>query len=582
MARLIVKSPYIKGGSSGGCGAGGYLKYIGTRDGVELLPSGYMGYMAERPRSHGLFGDEDNVDMDAVMQELNEYPGNIWTHIISLKREDAERLGYDHAAQWKNLLRAHRNEIAETMHIPPKDFRWYAAFRDEGDHPHVHMMAWSAKPGQAYLSQDGIRQIRSKLTNDIFRQEMLHVYEQKSSSRDDLVRTARAKMKTLIREMRQSIGNHPEVESLIMTLASQLEIVKGKKKYGYLPKDVKNTIDEIVNQMERFPAVNDCYQAWWDLQCQIENFYSEKERQRPPLSTQREFRSIKNAIIQEAETLRLGKITFEDRGSEQADIDFTSLPSDCWEQWIITQDDTVPLMERDEAAAKLIEIAEDGDLYAQYLVGKLYQDGTVLIPDSVEALYWFEKAARQGNADASYEMGRLLLSDDPEVHNPALGIQWLEYAARIGSDCAAYRLGKEYLKDKIVPKDTAKAMDYFTQSAESGNQYAQYTLGKLYLEEHDQEQARYWFVQSASQGNRYSQFFLDRWDSLQPPSVMLAATRLLHHISRVFQDQAPASSVPGGIQVDRKLMAKIREKKIAMGHKPDDHAEPSQGQMMSM
>ena len=190
MARLIVKSPFIKGG---GGGAGGYAKYIGTRDGVELLPSGYMGYLAERPRSHGLFGDEDNVDMDAVMQELNEYPGNIWTHIISLKREDAERLGYDHAAQWRNLLRTHRNEIAEAMHIPPSDFRWYAAFHDEGDHPHVHMMAWSTKPGQPYLSQDGIRQIKSKLTNDIFKQEMLHTYEQKLSSRDELVRKTRAR-----------------------------------------------------------------------------------------------------------------------------------------------------------------------------------------------------------------------------------------------------------------------------------------------------------------------------------------------------------------------------------------------------
>ena len=155
MARLIVKSPYIKGGAGGG--PGGYLKYIGTREGVGLLPSGYMEYMAERPRSHGLFGDEGSVDMDAAMKELNEYPGNIWMHVISLKREDAERLGYDHAAQWRNLIRAHRNEIAAAMNIPPGDFRWYAAFHDEGGHPHIHMMAWSAKPGQAYLSKDGFR-----------------------------------------------------------------------------------------------------------------------------------------------------------------------------------------------------------------------------------------------------------------------------------------------------------------------------------------------------------------------------------------------------------------------------------------
>ena len=389
-------------------------------------------------------------------------------------------------------------------------------------------------------------------------------------------------MKSLVQEMRHTVGDHPEVESLMMTLASQLEAVKGKKKYGYLPKNVKSTVDEIVNQMELFPAVDDCYQSWWKLQCQIEDFYSEKERQRPPLSEQKEFRSIKNAVIQEAENLRLNKITFEDETSEPSTIDFSSLSSGYWDLWMVTQDNTASMKDRDEAAAKLIEIAEDGDLYAQYLVGKLYQDGPVLIPDSVAALHWFEQAARQGHVAASYEAGKILLSDDAEVHDPALGMQWLEYAAQIGNDCAAYRLGKEYLRGEIVAKDTAKAMDYFTRSAAAANQYAQYALGKLYLDSHDQAQAQYWFSQSASQGNRYAQFFLDRWDSLQPPSVMLAATRLLHHMSRVFQEQTPSPAIPGGIQVDRKLMARIREKKIAAGHKPDDHEEPSQAQTISM
>ena len=573
MARLIVKSPYIKGGG----GAGGYVKYIGTRDGVELMPSGYMEYMAERPRSHGLFSDEDQVNLDAAMQELNKYPGNIWTHIISLKREDAERLGYDHAAQWRNLLRTHRNEIAEAMHIPPSEFRWYAAFHDEGAHPHVHMIAWSAKPGQAYLSQDGIRQIKSKLTNDIFKQEMLHTYEQKSSSRDELVRRTRTEMKKLVREMRQAIGSHPEVESLMVQLVSQLESVQGKKKYGYLPKAVKDTVDEIVDQMERFPAVSDCYQAWWALQCQIEDFYSEKERQRPPLSEQKEFRSIKNAVIYEAKNIRLGRMTFEDTDTEtpaeQEVTEISSLPYDIWKLWMITQDDTAPMTERHDAAVQLIEEAKGGDLHVQYFIGKLYQDGPVLVPDSVEALYWLEQAARQGHPAAPYELGKLLLSHDPEVHDSKLGLQWLEYAAQAKKQYAAYRLGKEYLKGVIVAKDIAKGVDYLTQSAESGNQYAQYALGKIYLEAQDQEQAHHWFTQSAAQGNSHAQFFLSRWDSLKPPSVMLSATHLLHHMSRVFQEQTPPPAVPGGIEIDRKLMAKIREKKIAMGHEPDDHEE---------
>ncbi len=576
MARLIVKSPYISGS-----GVGGYLKYIGTREGVELLPAGYMEYMADRPRSHGLFGDEDNVDMDDVMKELNEYPGNIWTHIISLKREDAERLGYDHAAQWRNLIRTHRNEIAAAMNIPPSDFRWYAAFHDEGGHPHIHMMAWSAKPGQAYLSKDGIRKIKSVLTNDIFKQEMLHTYEQKSTSRDELVRKARGELKSLVQEMQTSIGSHPEVEALMMTLATQLETVTGKKKYGYLPKAVKKTVNEIVDQMEQLPVIDECYQVWWELQCQIEDFYSEKERRRPPLSEQKEFRSIKNAVIQEAKNIRMGKVTFEDEEMEEA-TDSSDLSYDCWGLWMVTQDNTAPIADRDEAAAQLISKAESGDPSAQYLVGKLYQDGPVLIPDSVEARYWFDQSARQGYTPAQYALGKLYLSDDTEVCDTVLGVQWLEYAAHHGSDCAVYRLGKEYLKGEIVARDSAKALEYLTQSAGAGNQYAQYALGKLYLDSQDREQAHYWFTRSAAQGNEYAQFFLDRWDDLKPPSVMLSVTRLLHQMGRIFQEQAPVPTVPGGIQIDRKRLVQLREKKIAMGHKADDHEEQVPSQTMAM
>lgn len=289
MARLILKSPYIK--STGG--AAGYLRYIATRERVEILPDDrpptrkqeqliaklvkdfpdtktlyeyascqakptkavasafltlalesnwdalrqseqYLKYIATRPRaerlgSHGLFGDSDGVSLEKAMKELEQYTGNVWTHILSLKREDAARLGFDNAAAWRNLIRAHRNEIAAAMKIPPADFRWYAAFHDEGEHPHVHMMAWSAKPGQAYLTKEGIRQIKSRLTNDIFRDEMLHLYEQKSASRDELVRQARRAMLELVQAMQGGLCDHPEAERLMQELAVQLGTVKGKK-----------------------------------------------------------------------------------------------------------------------------------------------------------------------------------------------------------------------------------------------------------------------------------------------------------------------------------------------------------------
>ena len=647
MARLIVKSPYIKCGV--GHSAGGYMRYIATRERVELIQDnrpptrkqeqliaklvkdfpdakemgeygdyqehptkanasafisqaleenwsdvqksdGYMKYIATRPRaerlgSHGLFGDKDGVELDKAMAELESYTGNVWTHIISLKREDAERLGYDNARAWRNLLRAHRNDIAAAMNIPPQDFRWYAAFHDEGDHPHVHMMAWSVKPGQAYLSQDGIRQIKSKLTNDIFQQEMLHLYEQKTVSRDQLVREARQAMRELVQQMRTRICDHPEVEQLMQELALQLETVKGKKSYGYLPKKQKALVDEIVDQMEQLPTVAECYEQWWQLQGQVEDFYSEKERHRPPLSRQKEFRQIKNAVIQEAETIRLGKITFEDetldlRQGDEVDNgkdvswDFRTLRMD-------VQDEYSSLAERDDAVESMRELAENGDIHAQYFMGELYRDGPLLPPDWVMARYWFDKAAKQGYVAAQYALGKLYLSDDASVHDPELGIQWLEYAAYNGNHDASYRLGKEYLKGESVRRDTRKAIDHIYTSAQAGNLHAQYLLGKLLLQgkavERDKEAGIQWLSQAAEQGHSYAQCLLERQSASTAPEVFLAVTRLLHHMANIFQDNSLPQSGTGLTHIDRKRRQELREKRLVHGHKEDDHEEQQYG-----
>ena len=648
MARLILKSPYLK--CDGSHSVSGYLRYIGTRERVELLPDdrpptrkqeqlvrklvkdfpsskeldeyldyaekptkanasvfitraleenwpevqqsdGYMKYIATRPRAerlgdHGLFGDEDGVDLEQAMLELDQYTGNVWTHILSLKREDAARLGYDNAKAWMNLLRTNRNDIAAAMNIHPNHFRWYAAYHDEGEHPHVHMMAWSTVPGEAYLTRDGIHKIKSTLTNQIFRQEMLHTYEQKSQSRDDLGREARHAIRKLTQEMARNICNYPEVEKLMQTLSAQLETVKGKKSYSYLPKSVKKTVDEVVDRLEEIPAVKACYAQWCALQSEVESYYHDKPREKKKLSQEKEFRQIKNAVIQEAERIRLGEITFEDAGltSHDESEQVRGESNACWELRQIIRDERLSLEERDGAVEALERLAERGDAHAQYLLGQLYRDDSLLIPDSQKAKDWFTQAAEHGLSEAQYALGKLLLSEDMEVRDPEEGIRWLKEAAENGSQWATYRLGKEYLTGEVVTKDTTKAAEWFTRSAEAGNQYAQYMLGKLYLTgegvARDQVQATDWFSRSAAQGNQYAQFFLERQSDLHPPSVMLAATRLLYHMSRIFEDHSlPRSSA--GLRVDSKLRRKIQEKKIAMGHKPDDHEEEqNQGGMV--
>lgn len=628
MAGLILKSPYIKAG-----GAGKYMKYIATRENVERLPDGrsptkkqveliskltrdfpasmksdeyteykksptrakastyisatleanwdtaqrsdvYMRYIATRPRveklgTHGLFGDEDSVDLDKAVAEMESVTGNVWTHIISLKCEDAERLGYDNASSWRNLLRAHRNDIAEAMRIAPNDFRWYAAFHNEGDHPHVHMMAWSAS-GEGYLSRDGIRKIKSELVNDIFKQELLHTYEQKSEMRDELVNEARQSLQNLVSEIRDGLCACPQIAPMLMELSTELSTVKGKKSYGYLKKNLKDKVDRIVDELESVPAVHECYMKWLDLQVEVDGYYKDERREQLRLSEQKEFRSVKNAVIQEAERLRLGEVTVEEVPPGPVD------ECDWREQSYISTyflDETVPLDERDEAVEQERKYAEDGEPTSQYVLGVLYRDGGLLMPDAVKARDWFEKSACQGYIPAQYALGKLLLSDDPEVHDQAAGLRWLRIAAKNGSSYAAYELGKAYLKTG----DRQQAEVYFTQAAEDENANAMYMLGKL-LYDSDPNRANYWLHTSVSYGNPYAQRALDQRTS---PTIAACVTRLLYHLSRIIRDNTEQMSHGPGFAIDRKRRRELMDKRLAMGHKPDDH-ENMQMQGFSM
>lgn len=480
-------------------------------------------------------------------------------------------------------------DIAAAMKIPPEDFRWYAAFHDEGNHPHVHMMAWSAKPNQAYLSKDGIRQIKSTLTNQIFRQELLHVYEQKSKSRDELVSETRKAMLELAKAMREMTCIHPEAEQMIWKLSKQLSAVPGKKTYGYLPKPMKKLVDEIVDQMARLPTVDACYQTWWELQCQVEDYYSEEEKRiRPPLSQQKQFRQIKNAVIKEAEHLRMNRFSFEDEEMQDdgEQISAYDMSYECQDLQSVANDESYPLEERDEAAEQLEQLAEDGDAYAQYIIGTAYRNGGLLIPDTVKAQKLLKRAAEQDLDAAQYALGKLYLSDDADVHDPAKGIYWLKRSADNGNDYAAYRLGKEYLSGKNVSKDAAAAVGYLWQAANDGNAYAQYLLGKLYLMGEgvlkDTDAAYEWFAAARDNGHGYAEFFMERMehDEQTPPSVLLSATRLLYHMGNIFRDNAPAPAATG-VQIDRKRLAQLRQKRVALGHKPDDH-ELEQQQGFSM
>ena len=308
MSKLIQKAGFLNPKR-----AGRYMNYIATRDGVELLDENadsiYMRYIATRPRAekhgeHGLFGAEDAVDLEKTMDELKEHEGNVWTIIYSLRREDAARLGYDNAASWRALLRSKQADFAEAMQIPPLQLRWYAAFHDEGDHPHIHMMLWSDDPKYGFLRKDKLLHLQSVLTNMIYADELKEVYVQKDIAYKDVTEAARAAMRRIIDQL-ESVENPPEsIQKKLLELALELRTVSGKKQYGYLKKPLKDKVDSIVDELEKLPEVAAYYAVWNDLRDTLDGYYKSKPRQHNPLSQQKEFRAIKNAIIQEAERLR--------------------------------------------------------------------------------------------------------------------------------------------------------------------------------------------------------------------------------------------------------------------------------------
>jgi len=306
MAKLIQKSGFLSKKR-----AGRYMKYIATRDGVEILNEDaegiYMRYIATRPRAekhgaHGLFGRQENTNLTAAMHDLTAHNGNVWTIIYSLHREDAERLGYNNAAAWRKLLVSQQNKFAEAFHIPASALHWYAAYHDADTHPHIHMMIWTDQ--KTVLKRDAVVKLRSVMTNSIFQAELENLYIRKDAAYKDVTEAARAVMRELVDRM-ESVSEPPaSIQQKLLELALELRTVSGKKQYAYLKKPLKDKVDEIMDELEKLPEVAAYYSVWNGVRDTLEGYYKNRSRQHNPLSQQKEFRAIKNAIIQEAERLR--------------------------------------------------------------------------------------------------------------------------------------------------------------------------------------------------------------------------------------------------------------------------------------
>ena len=276
-------------------------QFVSTMDQRE----NYIDYVSHRPGvlmdgEHGLWDKNGKVrNLQKAVEEIAGHEGNVYTPVISIRREDAERLGYTNVENWRALVNACTNALAEGYKIPPKNLRWYAALHEKEKHVHIHMIVFSSNPSEGYLTKDGIRRIKSAFATRIFEQDLEQVYERKTEYRDELQRSAQEKMAELILQMEHGTIRNERIEQLTENLAERLRRTKGRKVYGYLPPQLKRIVDEIVDELSQDERVAAAYALWQEMQDEVCRTYSDTLPERVPLSKQREFKTVRNMVIRE-------------------------------------------------------------------------------------------------------------------------------------------------------------------------------------------------------------------------------------------------------------------------------------------
>ena len=305
MPKIIVTSRYLKCGSKKNLK--NYVKYIATREGA-VPPvnerENYVGYLANRPGSvkfntHGLFSQTNEpINLEKVAKEISDHGGNVWTHVVSLRRDDAQKMGYDNLTAWRELVKRQIPSIAKNQKIDLKNLRWYAAFHDKETNPHVHIIVYSQNEREGFLTNHGIEKIRSGFANDIYSDELHHIYEQQTDLRNLLKKESEQLMKQLAEKVPQNKNFDVELINLVLKLYNQLVESKGKKVYGYLKSDVKKTVDEIFMRLADNESVKKMYELWCEMEQQKHDVYSSAKVGFPSLVDNKEFKSVKNMIVQ--------------------------------------------------------------------------------------------------------------------------------------------------------------------------------------------------------------------------------------------------------------------------------------------
>ena len=524
----------------------------------------FVGYMAMRPGvqkrgSHGLFNEKDEpIILDRVANEIANHKGNVWSHVISLRREDAIRLGYDNSEAWRQLVMRHISDIAKNQKISLCNLKWYAAFHDTTHHPHIHLLVYSENTKEGFLTNEGINKIRSAFANDIFHDDLQSIYQEQTLSRDELKAVSKTEFESVVRKIQQGDFENPQLENFIRKLYSQLQNVKGKKVYGYLPQEVKETVNSIFSELAKDDNIRQLYEKWCSLECLKYKSYTQKEKELPPLVDNKVFQPVRNMIIRTVLDMNYPVIDVEIEEPEPteqfANDDFyvdILLKFDESEQ---SENDKVTFSNNDDLTAEdfiwsgenAVTVDVDDAPKSKYYLkwSSSYKEACKLIYNKRSKLEDFQKAEQlllnesgAGNVLAIQDLGKLYSTDKLGEKDEKKSFSFYEEAFQgfmeIEPDSdfmfpyepkykgqvmkpvdmrsyVWYRIGKMHCYGLGTEQDYEKAFEWFLKSDQEGNKFAQYSLANLYYYgngvEKDLSQAFLWYQKSASQGQPYASY----------------------------------------------------------------------------
>ena len=482
----------------------------------------FVGYMAMRPGvekrgSHGLFNEKDEpIILDRVANEIANHKGNVWSHVVSLRREDAVRLGFDNSDAWRELVKRHISDIANAQRIPICNLKWYAAFHDTTHHPHIHLIVYSTNPKQGFLTAKGIDKIRSAFANDIFHDDLQSIYQEQTLSRDELKTVSKTEFESIVRKIHQGGFVDPKLKNLVLKLNLQLQNVRGKKVYGYLPPNVKETVNNIFLELAKDENIQQLYEKWCSLERLKCKTYTQKEKELPALTDNKVFQPVRNMIIRTVLNMKPFDANTEIEGSEPNDEYFDNTPQSMSPLF----DEAEPLAETetDESAAAIKYYIKWNDQYKKAC--KLIYGKDAKLNDFKKAGQLLLSESQRGNVLADYDLGKLYSTDKLGERNEEMSVakytRALQGFLRIEPNSkklkpyVQYRIGKMFCYGLGTEQDYQKAFEWFERSAKQKNKFAQFSLANLYYYgsgiEKDLSQAFLWYQRASSQGQPYAAY----------------------------------------------------------------------------